>query len=426
MSKRLSASCVAVVAAIAGMIPAGAVPPALVGVLASPNVDFVAALPDVAATGARFRGDLMYVTSASGLQIFKIGSDGIPLPQGALALPHYENEDVDTNGKTLLIAADHFLGEPTMLYVIDVSNPMTPLPLNALRVSDAHTVSCINNCSYAWLAGSTRVYVVDLRDPANPKEIGGFDLPVRGSSHDVQVDEAGIAWVSAGGGLFGYTTADPLRPTLVASRPNGTSSSFNNDFIIHNSWRPNAKAWRARTTDDGTVRAGELVLVTEEDWLVTDNKGCSEDGRFQTGRYAKIGSTVKLTKLDDFHIGQGTAGDLSELPRAAVCSSHYFSYRPDGIVAVAWYQQGTRFLDVSNPKNIRQIGYYLPPVGESFATYYYKGMFYVLDTVRGIEILKLTNGAGAPTQLAPHLNLAAPLGAPHPDFGYACRLPVVA
>jgi len=43
-----------------------------------------------------------------------------------------------------------------------------------------------------------------------------------------------------------------------------------------------------------------------------------------------------------------------------VCSAHYFDER-DGIVAQGWYQQGTRFLDVSDPTDIRQIGYFIPP-----------------------------------------------------------------
>jgi hypothetical protein len=401
---------------------AHAIPPAAVGALASANVDWIGGVPDVAPTGARFRGDMMYMTTAAGLKIFKIGADGLPLPQGALALPHYENEDVDTNGSILLIAADHGFGFPNVLYVIDVSNPMVPLLLSTALVDSAHTASCIKNCTYAWLAGEEGIDVIDLRDPARPIEAGHFDMPARGQTHDVQVDAAGIAWVSAGGGLFGFSTADPVHPTRVASLADGTAGAFHNNFIIHNSLRPNAAAWKPRTSDDGTVHAGELLLVTEENWLNVDNDFCADDGRFQTGRYAVVNGVTKIAKLDDFHLGEGTVGGLETKAEAAICSSHYFSSPVGGVVGVSWYEQGTRFLDVSDPRNIRQIGYYMPVVGESFATYAYKGYFYVLDTNRGIEILKLTTGAGAPTELAPRLNTTHTTRLPHPTFGYACRL----
>ena len=48
--------------------------------------------------GARFRDGLMYVTTTEGLNIYDITDPELPVPVGALPLPHFENEDVDLAG----------------------------------------------------------------------------------------------------------------------------------------------------------------------------------------------------------------------------------------------------------------------------------------------------------------------------------------
>src|SRR3712207_8895490 len=76
-----------------------------------------------------------------------------------------------------------------------------------------------------------------------------------------------------------------------------------------------------------------------------------------------------------------------------VCSSdlsaHYFDYR-DGIVAGGWYEQGTRLLDVRDPTDIRQIGYWIPTKGETWSVYFPPTdatgtIVYALDFARGID-----------------------------------------
>ena len=46
-------------------------------------------------------------------------------------------------------------------------------------------------------------------------------------------------------------------------------------------------------------------------------------------------------------------------PNANFCSAHYFDV--DGpVVTYAWYGEGTRFLDISDPSNPRQFAYWRP------------------------------------------------------------------
>lgn len=389
--------------AVLGFLPAGAVPPAAGGALASDNVDLVANIPDAPVIGGRILGDYMYVTGWQGLRIYDVTAagkvpgagaalDGVPVLVGALELPHFENEDVDTNGDILVISADHLLRYLSILYVIDVRNKRLPVLLSATLLPSSydtgHTATCINGCSYAWLTGGDTVYVADLRDPSKPTIGGGFAVP--SWTHDVEVDSAGIAWVMDGAGVHGYTTADPLHPQPWASW------NMDTRFIFHNGLRPNADKWAPRAPDDNSPPSydrGEILLVGEEIWEPDYTDFCmGDDGDFFTASVIQhagdAAPTVSL--LDRFDLLEGDRPVTERKPAGGVCSTHYFS-ESNGVAAVAWYEQGVRFLDFSDPANITEIGYFMPAVTEVWATTWNKkaDVVYAFDPARGLGVLKL-------------------------------------
>jgi hypothetical protein len=432
--RRLAVVCTVVALALTGA-PARALPPQAAGAIASDNVEFLGTIPEPGAFGARIIGDAMYVTTTQGLRVYSVSDvtgTGLPVPVGALNIPHFGNEDVDTNGEILLIATDHALAVQNMLYVIDVTNPHVPTLLSAYPTgARAHTVSCIKDCSYGWLAGGDAVTVIDLRNPAAPQTVGRFyrdgstnrDAGGFGTSHDVEVDAAGIAWVSSGAGLFGYDpSANPVNPRLVVARPNGTPQSFDNQFIIHNSMRPDADLPTPTQLADDTIDPGEIVYVTEEDWIAATNGFCAQDGAFQTGWYHVVNGQPVVERLD--HINVGNFGDVTKqkpLP-LTTCSSHYFDVR-DGVAAVSWYEQGIRFFDVSDPRDIRTIGWFTPLTSQAVAAKFHRGYLYTFDLTRGIDVLRFNGQPGDDVVAEPPLR-SIPAGqvAPDPVFGYACRV----
>lgn len=453
---------VAVVLAVGGsLLPASALPSQAGGALSSANVAFEASIPDPAIVGARRVGKYLYTTGASGLRIYDV-SAGLPTPVGALALPHYENENVDTNGKLLIIAADHFVaggsetpgcctirdpqtgvpiasvpapvvnGPSNIMYVIDVSNPRLPAVKSVTLTRSGHTGTCIASCRYVWLSGSDRgVEIMDLTDPSRPQSLGFFGP----SAHNVFVDKTGLAWISAWEGLYAYTTADPANPVLVTKRENPAEGkkdpkAFHNDFIIHNALRPLAERATPTKLADARIDVGEVVLVTEENWLAMSNGQCANDGQFQTGWFHTVNGKPVIEKVDTFKIGQGTLTDTASAAKPAgvvSCSSHWFD-EFNGIVADAWYEQGIRFLDVRDPRNIRQIGYWIPAASEVWQAMFQqvgsKLYVYSFDTARGLDVLtlNLTPGAKADEVRAPMLQASASTLTPHPVWGLACRI----
>ena len=70
------------------------------------------------------------------------------------------------------------------------------------------------------------------------------------------------------------------------------------------------------------------------------------------------------------------------------CSAHYFDVK-GSLIAYAWYGQGTRILDISNPEKPIQVAYFRPDGGNVWASYFRNGYVYTADAARGVDILKL-------------------------------------
>ena len=80
------------------------------------------------AIGARFSedGSTMYVSSATGLQVYDVSAPATPKQLSQLPLPHFENEDVDVGRDTVVITNDPSFSGVGVIYLIDVSDPAQP------------------------------------------------------------------------------------------------------------------------------------------------------------------------------------------------------------------------------------------------------------------------------------------------------------
>jgi hypothetical protein len=73
--------------------------------------------------------------------------------------------------------------------------------------------------------------------------------------------------------------------------------------------------------------------------------------------------------------------------------AHWFtthpSYRDGGLVAMGWYEHGTRLLEVSKQGRISEYGWFLPLGGSTSAAYWVDARtLYVVDYQRGLDILR--------------------------------------
>jgi len=319
---------------------------------------------------------------------------------------------VDAARHLVLIARDRqaFGGTATSgqtgIYVVDARDPRRLRLLGFHTVPAGHTTQCLQSCRFLWSVGSSRgVWVTDLADPADPRtaptpvDQGRAD-GVTAVVHDVDVDEAGVAWTAGVGGVRGYWTSgthlDPTTGSTRAATPDdpvpyagGAYVSPNNprDTFAHDSWRP----LRAI----GGFPAGGLLFVADEDFA----GACQDNGQLLAlslaGSYE--GESWASTPARPFRLdvvgSWGPAGSPGQ-QASETCSAHWFQPMAgvgDGTILVeAFYAQGTRFIDVADPRHPVQVGYFAPLGATAAAPAFHDGLVYAAEYSGGVDVLRFT------------------------------------
>jgi hypothetical protein len=421
--------------------PAGAI---------SSNVTFLANIPELAsAISIDFIGTTMFASTVTGIYAYDVSDPAAPSLVGALPQYIWENEDVqvDAKRKLLFLSRDPrgFTSPATTAFpygavqVIDVSNPAVMVMLSMTTLPSGHTTSCVDGCNYTWTAGPATgagqpadwggrpVFALDMRDPSSPvpcphpidehRNDGKTDY-----THDVQVDAKGIAWVSGSGGVRGYWVNGTHRNAQTGKMQKATGcdpvpyggggtdlGQLSKGGVMHNSLHP---SW-----------AKDVLLATEEITVTS----CATSGRFATYdlKDSYGGAGFRSTKEDPYRLKVLDTWTPEKQPGATGCdSAHYFTDRGDGITANAFYTQGTRFLDVRNPRDIKQVGYFRPDDADTWAAYWRPGGYvFVADFQRGVDILKVGVGKSSRTVTAPVLTRRSLPNLPSREFGWMCQVP---
>ncbi len=351
--------------------PAGAGPTA--GGYSSDNVEWIDYVPfDLGtASGAKIIGKHMYVTSWRNFSIYDVSD---PLSPALLTtVPfgfYFENEDVDGNNKIMIFSEEL---PQSRLHIWDVEDKTNPTELAVLNGAGQHTMSCLQNCK--WLYGSDG-YIIDLRDPANPVKLPnswGDGMPT-GNSHDVNEVAPGVVLTSSDP-LQVLDTRNPAKPKLLAvGMPNG-------EFIHTSKWPGMGK--------------DRFVLSTGETWLPAADARCDDtSGAFKVWDTTgwRQGKAFKIT--DTFRPKSGTYVDGSPPSGNTFgCSTHWFEHHPTfnngGLVAVTFFNHGTRFMDVSSKGKISEKGWFLPHGGNAAAVEWLTNdIVYSIDLQRGFDILR--------------------------------------
>ncbi len=356
------------------------------------------------------RGDVMLVTGRFGLKSYSLAKPAHPrlldeVTAEDLRLPgdppvnfepnangvvstFWQNEDmdVDRRRKLALLSRDPraYAGSVTRepgeddpngatniagVYVIDARDPRDLAILSFQQLPTGHTTTCVNECRSLWTGGPAAtdrqkaelgwtfgrpIIVTDLSNPRKPQAfpMEPVDLfrrdGVTAYSHDVQVDAAGIAWVSGDGGTRGYWTSgrhyDPVegrlrRATALKPVPYGGGgipeavTADDTGGFEHNAWRP---VGRDAPKGDPRYRRGKLLLSTEEDFGPPE-LACSDRGKFAISSLEGSfdGEAWRSTPAAPFRLetvgtwapyqqeGSRPVGGPYD-PLANFCSAHYF------------------------------------------------------------------------------------------------------
>jgi hypothetical protein len=372
------------IAALAlGLCLLGLFSPAAVGSLPDPipdgfgskNVEFVKFVEDeqLHGIGARLVGRYLYVTSVKTLTIYDVKNPTSPKLMSRTPIVGWENEDVATNGDVLIFADTR----PNILRVFNVEDKTNPVEIADVPDAASHTMECVFDCK--WLYGSTGL-IVDIRDPAHPKlqkekwTTGTIFETSSYPSHDLLEVRPGVLLTSSNPVLLLDARKDIRHPKIVATGDPGDTG------FVHSAM------WPQHGTDRIMMTAGETNATPR----------CElQSAAFRTWDASTWKRNHTFRTIDAYQLRNGTGTDGNPVLNGMGCSTHWFQENPTfengGLVGLAAYDHGSRFLRITSAGKIKEDGYYMPAAAETSAVHWITDrIIYSIDYTRGIDILKYT------------------------------------
>jgi len=414
------ATTLAAVAVLIAAAPAGAqVGGSTIGpdYVTSSNVEYLGFLKaDIGqTTGARIVGKKLYVTSAKNIAIYDISDPAKPNPIGNYKVNlSWENEEVPTNGRILGTSADWFAVGTTCLIttgcqqLFDVRDPGNIKELPGLPDNDDHTAECVEDCDYLF---GSKGNISDLRgvlDGATPKVIGNWQTLIKsqmaergfkngvGNCHHIREIRRGYLFAACQPFAFFRVVpedgddASILNPVVEAVGGNSDGR------FVHSARWPNqgtdkfalvggeanfSEERHPGTQCDGGQEGDTTVGDVDSAFTVVEAPNASHPGRFSA-------------PLDEYRAKNGTYVDGNTPTEIAGCSVHWYqehpSFKNGGLVALAAYDNGIRFLQVAPDGKITEQGYFQPLGFETSSPKWVPGtdIVYSIDYARGIDILR--------------------------------------
>ena len=369
--------------------------------VASDNVQFIEniRLPGNAA-GAKVVGHYLYVTSDKDIEIYDITVPESPQLVSRLTDTEigWENEQVPSNGTIMGFSQQGtgyaFLsaggcatvnGNPSNCLVIwDVRDVANPAIIATVSGAGDHTSTCVFDCSY--MVGSSGS-VTDLTQvlapghPASKISVGakGWQTGLPGKScHNQTQVAAGIVLAACEPFMLltmrAQDGASLVHPRLIAT------GSFADHRFIH------GVDWPSNGTDRFALVGGETN--------VTPNCDAQQSAAFSTWDASRAYSTGHFYEIDEYHLHNGDYLNGSPPANVSGCSTHWFEAHPTfhngGLVALADYEHGDRFLQILPNGKINEVGLFEPLGGAASAMHWAAGgrVVYSIDYQRGIDVLR--------------------------------------
>ncbi|MDQ3915909.1 MAG: hypothetical protein M3323_11390 [Actinomycetota bacterium] len=392
--------------------PGSAQTPTAGGIVYGP-VEYVTYIPfdNSTSTGVTIQGKYMYLTSWKEISIYDISD--VENPERTASLPvgfMFENEDVEiTPDANYLFFSESLPNDE--FHVFDIEDKSNIQPVTTLDGAGDHTFSCILKCTWGYGSDGT---IIDLRDPTDPKLAAQRDSDkswhaktgLTGGGHDVTEVKNGFIITSPISDPLQYVDVrDPMNPKVLArgEKPGTT-------FLFHSGEWPN----------EGSDR---WLLMQGEDNF---NPRCNPEANGPFMVYDTQGwQKTESFKISDTYAAQnGTYTDSNPPANGLGCSAHWFESHPTfdngGIVAMGYYEHGTRFFNITSKGKIQEAGVFLPYNGSTSAAYWASrspknDIVYAVDYVRGIDVLRYTGkqidggggGGGGEADKRPRVKMAA-------------------
>jgi hypothetical protein len=376
--------------------------------VASPNVEFVRSFKLAAdGVGARVVGNYLYVTSTKDLEIYDISAPTDPQLLGTATIDiEFENEQVPTNGSVLGISGQtpsattsgicpstYPLTSSGCLILFDVRDKSDPVQVATVSGAGDHTSTCILSCTFMYgSAGS----ITDLRNVlgaghiATKLDVNWIDYLKNkgyeffGSCHHQTELQPGII----------LTACDPMYVLSVRKQDGGSVTApkvlGRADYLA----APDDQRRFVHGVEWPRLGSDRIMLSGGE---TNFQPTCgATNGAFSTFRVGGSSGHPTFTFADQVRpvAGNYLDGNPPDGTYHLGCSVHWFepnpSFRNGGLVALASYENGTRFLKIGSDGSIDEVGFFEPLGGATSAPHWAPDgrTVYAIDYQRGIDVLR--------------------------------------
>jgi choice-of-anchor B domain-containing protein len=320
------------------------------------NVDLIGQLPiDTEIGDIWVYNNVAYLArfGGSGVSIVDVSDPSNPVELTVYSSPATSGTWDVKAAKGLAFLAPQYSG--VGLVILDVQDPSSPVLLSEFshaRVTSVHNIWADTTTNHLYLASNTTsaVEIVDVSNPSSPQHVGSFAAN-SGDIHDMVVID-GIMYASfLDGGLYLVDVSDPTDPQLMGF------VDYPGAFT-HNAW-PSKDGSYVFTTDE--VNGGHMRVFD-----VRDLQNIEEVASYQAGPPNAIIHNVVVD------------GDF---------------------VHIAYYSEGYRVVDVTDPENPVEAGFFDTYEGSSggfdgaWGVYPFSEFIYVADIQSGLFVFDFPGGS---------------------------------
>ena len=262
------------------------------------------------------------------------------------------------------------------------------------EIEYVHTTTLDNRNLYlnpqVWAGypqGSQHVAVYDISDPAQPKRKGfvEFTPGIQAAAHDTYVDHR------------------PDGKTLMYAASMHTTDVFNID-------NPVSAVLMQRVVRPDMTLSHQAEPNFDRSVLVVDDESAVDVGAPVGAICGKVGAGPASFDVGSVHFfgldpdGTLTANGLVKLgswnlpvhQTPATCTGHVFWTAPnENRLTQAWYSEGARIIDFSDPANPTQLGWFKADKPTQYwSAKPHRGFIFATDMDRGLDIIKYTGEGG--------------------------------
>jgi choice-of-anchor B domain-containing protein len=283
------------------------------------------------------------------------------------------------------------LGATTGTFVVDCTDPSNPVQRAFFNgpSSTWRDIRTYQHYAYVVTEGGGGMQIIDLQDPDNPILLGTWGQSLWSHAHNISLDtKTGMVFpcgTNIGTAIIDLTS-DPTNPTFL-----GTYSTFYvHDLQVQDGWAHLAEINNSRyrildasSLPTATSVGSSFVTSCHNVWPTRDNDFAVTSSETSNGGFTIFDVRIKQLPLKIATWNTGMFG-----------ASVHNVFVLDRVVHSAYYSEGYRAVDLSDPTKPRQVAF----VDTSSATsgfngawgcypFQPSGVVYVSDVQNGLSII---------------------------------------